>query len=213
MCVDILCRLANVLVGHRTQYRLYQQQKETGAKVVAMNDERIRQLEEMGFVWALRTGPDSAWRKKIGELENFRSHHGHCAVPAEYRGNVRLGQWAASVREGYRAKREGKPNALEDDKVAELDTLGFAWEEPPPDLAEATNNEVTTVVTEVPDDEDEDEKPDDSSDVAIDYVVEGQPLPHASVDGPMVEPTRTDEVVDEVATDHILQAAIEHAEI
>ncbi|KAL7572037.1 hypothetical protein ACA910_001690 [Epithemia clementina (nom. ined.)] len=47
-----------VWVGtQRTQYRLYQKAKESGQHVngaSAMNEERIRQLEELGFVWALR---------------------------------------------------------------------------------------------------------------------------------------------------------------
>lgn len=41
----------------RTQYRLYMKAKEKGQKVPgtsAMNEDRIRQLEEIGFVWALR---------------------------------------------------------------------------------------------------------------------------------------------------------------
>jgi len=41
----------------RTQYRLYMKAKETGESVsgaAAMNESRIRILEELGFVWALR---------------------------------------------------------------------------------------------------------------------------------------------------------------
>ena len=49
-----------VWVGtQRTQYRLHKRAKETGITVngaTAMNEERIRELEELGFVWALRGG-------------------------------------------------------------------------------------------------------------------------------------------------------------
>jgi hypothetical protein len=39
----------------RTQYRLYMRSKETGVPVsTSMNDDRIRELEDLGFVWALR---------------------------------------------------------------------------------------------------------------------------------------------------------------
>ena len=44
----------------RTQYRLYMKAKETGADIAgatSMNENRIRLLEDLGFVWALRTGP------------------------------------------------------------------------------------------------------------------------------------------------------------
>ena len=41
----------------RTQYRLYMKAKETGASLnTPMNEDRIRQLEDLGFVWALRGG-------------------------------------------------------------------------------------------------------------------------------------------------------------
>ena len=44
----------------RTQYRLYMRSKETGVPVSTnMNEDRLRELEELGFVWALRgTVPD-----------------------------------------------------------------------------------------------------------------------------------------------------------
>mmetsp|Transcript_780 Transcript_780/g.1853 ORF Transcript_780/g.1853 Transcript_780/m.1853 type:complete len:193 (-) Transcript_780:62-640(-) len=192
-----------------------------------MNDDRIRQLEELGFVWALRSGPDSSWRKKISELEDFRAHHGHCSVPMLYRGNVRLGEWAASIREAYRLRQqEGKLQHLEDDKVAELDTLGFNWEEPSPEVAEATNNEVTTVVADV--------DPAMAADAGMDLASgDGTvPMPYSEVQGTVslahtgVEgvslmdhsPPAGPDPVDvteagSAAADHILQEAIEHAEI
>ena len=39
-----------------TQYRLYQRAKETGIGSTAFNEDRIRELKELGFVWALRGG-------------------------------------------------------------------------------------------------------------------------------------------------------------
>jgi len=46
----------------RTQYRLFMRSKETGVPVTtSMNEDRIRELEELGFVWALRGSiPDEA---------------------------------------------------------------------------------------------------------------------------------------------------------
>lgn len=41
----------------RTQYRLYMRAKESGLVVAtSMNESRVRELEELGFVWALRGG-------------------------------------------------------------------------------------------------------------------------------------------------------------
>ena len=68
-----------VWVGtQRTQYRLFQKAKESGQPLTgatAMNEERIRQLEELGFVWALRgtegNRKDSALNTSV--LESSRS--------------------------------------------------------------------------------------------------------------------------------------------
>jgi hypothetical protein len=130
----------------RTQYRIFHNAKQKGGHLLqstAMNEERIRQLEELGFVWALRSGPDNSWKKHITELADFRANHGHCAVSANYRGNVKLAEWAVAMREAYKLFNEGKPCALDDEKIAELDTLGFSWVEPPQEVADATNNEGT----------------------------------------------------------------------
>lgn len=132
----------------RTQYRLYQQAKQSGNRILhstAMSEDRICQLEELGFIWALRTGPDNGWRKHIGELADFRANHGHCAVPGNYKGNPKLGEWAVAVRDTYKQRDDGKIGVLDEEKVAELDTLGFSWMEPPQEVADATNNEGTFV--------------------------------------------------------------------
>jgi hypothetical protein len=58
------CPELGIWVGtQRTQYRLYRKAKETGetrkgAAVATINVDRIRLLEEIGFVWALRTSRD-----------------------------------------------------------------------------------------------------------------------------------------------------------
>lgn len=55
----------------RTQYRLYIKARESGQKIPGssgMNDERIRQLEDLGFVWALRGQEGS--RREDGMLQD-----------------------------------------------------------------------------------------------------------------------------------------------
>jgi hypothetical protein len=83
-----------VWVGtQRTQYRLYMKAKESGqplSGMSAMNEERIRQLEELGFAWALRgvDGKKEADSTEVGTIEDEamqdsgalpsgEAHHGH----------------------------------------------------------------------------------------------------------------------------------------
>ena len=128
-----------VWVGtQRTQYRLYMKAKEAGkpSSNSAMNEDRIAQLEELGFVWALRGGSDSVWRKRISELMEYRALHGDTAVPADYSANTKLANWAATQRAQYLLMQEGKPSSLDEEKVAELDSLQFCWDEPKSDTLE-----------------------------------------------------------------------------
>lgn len=61
------CPELGVWVGtQRTQYRFYMKAKETGEKAPgnsAMNEERIKQLEDLGFNWSLRGGSEGARRE------------------------------------------------------------------------------------------------------------------------------------------------------
>ena len=67
----------------RTQYRLFQRAKEIGQLVTgsaAMNEDRIHELEELGFVWALRGGEG----KRDESSEDSGSHSNsntHTRVP------------------------------------------------------------------------------------------------------------------------------------
>jgi len=123
-----------VWVGtQRTQYRLYQRSKELGTvnpSSAAMSDDRIRQLEELGFVWALRGGSDNVWRKRVSELVEYRAKYGNSDVSSKYKENAKLASWVYIQRIQYKLVREGKASTLDDEKIAELDSLGFTWEEP-----------------------------------------------------------------------------------
>jgi hypothetical protein len=93
-----------------------------------MTADRIRQLEELDFVWTLRSNTgDSTWKKRISDLEDFRTLHGHALVPRDYPPNRALALWVADMRSQYRQFREGQPSTLDDGRVAELESLGFSW--------------------------------------------------------------------------------------
>jgi hypothetical protein len=63
-----------------------------------LTDERIRRLEELGFVWSLRDD----WQKHYNELKEYKAEHGHCNVPARYAKNRRLGIWVSAQRQQVR---------------------------------------------------------------------------------------------------------------
>eukprot|EP00550_Attheya_septentrionalis_P004429 CAMPEP_0198283158 /NCGR_PEP_ID=MMETSP1449-20131203/2828_1 /TAXON_ID=420275 /ORGANISM="Attheya septentrionalis, Strain CCMP2084" /LENGTH=1129 /DNA_ID=CAMNT_0043979683 /DNA_START=92 /DNA_END=3481 /DNA_ORIENTATION=+ len=124
-----------VWVGtQRTQYRLYLKAKELGVRYVddkespsAMNDERVAQLEELGFVWALRGTTDNLWRKRLGDLLKFKGATGHLNVSSKSKEYPRLSGWMTSQRVQYRLLKEGKPTNLDEEKVSALESIGFSW--------------------------------------------------------------------------------------
>ena len=82
-----------------------------------LGQEKIKQLDALGFVWNRRA---ARWEAMYAALVEYRQTHGHCRVPSEPR--TRLAVWAVVQR---RAKRLGK---LSEERIRRLDMLGFVWE-------------------------------------------------------------------------------------
>ena len=96
-----------------------------------LTQERIRRLDELGFVWSLRDD----WNKHYEELRVFRQDHGHCLVPARYAKNKRLGIWVSAQRQQYKImqlaaqdpQQQQRPSPLTQERIDLLNQLGFTW--------------------------------------------------------------------------------------
>ena len=62
-----------------------------------------------------------AWQKMLASLQEFKSEHGSCEVPAAYRSDPRLGRWVAAQRHKH------KCGVLSPDRTKMLEGLGFNW--------------------------------------------------------------------------------------
>lgn len=62
----------------------------TEGKLSAMTNDRVKALEEIGFVWDSHA---AAWQERLQELKKFRRVHKHCNVPTNYSENVALARW------------------------------------------------------------------------------------------------------------------------
>jgi hypothetical protein len=60
-----------------------------------LTDERIKRLEDAGFVWSVRDD----WKTHFNELIAYKEEHGNCDVPARYARNKRLGIWVTRQRQ------------------------------------------------------------------------------------------------------------------
>ena len=90
-----------------------------------MSQDRIKRLNELGFVW---NKYEAQWQLMLGQLGEYKGKHGHCLVPREYgEGKPKLGIWVHTQRTHYAKLQNGKPATMTEDRINQLDELGFVW--------------------------------------------------------------------------------------
>jgi len=72
-------------------------------------------------------GEGTSWEKRFAELLEFRSRHGHCEVPQNYKDNTSLGIWVNKQRMEQKLRMEGKNSSLNDVRLHRLEAVGFRW--------------------------------------------------------------------------------------
>ncbi len=80
--------------------------------------ERIKRLEELGFVWDTKI---AAWESMFLELCKFEDKLGHCNVPMGYHENPRLATWVTTQRADY------KDGRIASHRREKLERIGFEW--------------------------------------------------------------------------------------
>jgi glycosyltransferase A (GT-A) superfamily protein (DUF2064 family) len=92
-----------------------------------LSKERIRRLNQLGFVWdgrerkAVEARMEKAWESNYTALVKYQRAHGHCRVSTLSKNHARLGRWVSTMR-GYR--KQGK---LSKERIRRLNQLGFVW--------------------------------------------------------------------------------------
>jgi len=116
-------KLGSWVTKQRNEYRQLREGKKTN-----MTDERLRKLEEIGFIWVdQHGGAKTNWEKKYHELRQYKAEFEDCLVPEDYQRNPRLGTWVAQQRKNYQLLNEGKPSDITEEQVSRLEKLGFSW--------------------------------------------------------------------------------------
>jgi hypothetical protein len=82
-----------------------------------LSDDRFERLENLGFVWTVRTA--LSWDDRFKQLEAYKASNGDCNVPKKYALNPQLGKWVDNQR--------GRKGSLSEDQIKRLNVLGFAW--------------------------------------------------------------------------------------
>lgn len=112
-------RLARWVKRQRYQYKLLKL-----GKSASMPIDRIKMLEDLGFVW---DSHQLVWEKMFRELMEYKERHGDCDIPSKYPANSVLATWATRQRSQYKLYITGKKSSITPERVAVLEDVGFTW--------------------------------------------------------------------------------------
>ena len=111
-------KLGQWVSNQRVQYKLSQE-----GKSCVMTEERIQQLESVGFVW----NAQASWKERFEELVEYKKVFGDCRVPTQFSDNPKLGQWVVTQRVQCKLSQEGKSCRMTEERIKELGSIGFVW--------------------------------------------------------------------------------------
>ncbi|CAJ1929463.1 unnamed protein product [Cylindrotheca closterium] len=114
--------LARWVKRQRYQYKL----KAAGKAPSTMTDDRIKKLEDVGFVWNTHA---LTWDKRLKELVEYcKKHGGDCNVPSNYPENPELATWIKCQRRQFKLFSKGaKESSMTLERINALNELGFSW--------------------------------------------------------------------------------------
>jgi hypothetical protein len=104
----------------RYQYKLRQE-----GKTSTITEVRIRQLEEVGFVWDSHA---AAWEERLNELKIYLVHNGDCNVPSVCPQYPQLANWVKYQRRQFKMLCSGEPSHMTVERMTGLNQLGFRWD-------------------------------------------------------------------------------------
>ncbi len=120
------CYPPNPSLGYWVNEQRFQYRRLINGKSSYMNQSKIDSLNAIGFVWSLRESK-RPWNEWIEELRKYKAEHGNVDVPLKYEKNVPLGAFVNNQRSEYRKLKKGDPSSMTEEKIRDLQSLGFQW--------------------------------------------------------------------------------------
>ena len=114
--------LARWVKRQRRQYKL----RLEGNKNSTMTEERIKILNDIGFVW---DSHEVIWNERFSQLLAYKQKCGHCRVPSYCKECPQLASWVKCQRRQYKLYwEEGKGSSMNAERIKLLNSIGFIWE-------------------------------------------------------------------------------------
>jgi len=118
------CKLLyNWVLIQKKHYRHFKESEHNPSSF--LNTDRIAVLDAIDFQWNIRG--EAFWQKNFDALLTYKKENGDCRVPRLYAKNTKLGEWVTDQRRQWKAKADGKPSMITDERKAKLDEVGFVW--------------------------------------------------------------------------------------
>jgi len=118
--IHMRSRLGNWIQNQRVQYEFYQKGKHS-----CLSNEKIRSLEAIGLEWAPKQ--QSIWNERVEQLKQYKTQNGNCMVPISYKADKKLANWVSNQRKQFSLLKRGKPSSLTNERMKQLDEIGFIW--------------------------------------------------------------------------------------
>jgi hypothetical protein len=112
----------------RQEYRAKKKGNKTN-----ITEDRIKSLEEVGFVWSLRDfskmAPRKSWDDHYQSLVEFKENNGHCDIRVRSKKHPTgsLGRWVEKQRDRYNSRSENTYFKISPEQIKKLEDLGFKW--------------------------------------------------------------------------------------
>lgn len=71
---------------------------------------------------------NNLWHEQLQRLFQFKVAYGHCDVPINCPKNQVLARWVKRQRYHYKRRKEGKSCAINSQRIALLESIGFTWD-------------------------------------------------------------------------------------
>ena len=120
--------LRNFVENIRKSYKNIQEGQMNGNKL--LSDQRISELELMGFKFQVQVRQIMSWEHRFEELRQHFRTHGNSEVPKD----TTLGRWIKTQRYYFKTqsfyfktKSEGEKSSLGLQRIGLLDSIGFDW--------------------------------------------------------------------------------------
>lgn len=90
-----------------------------------LTPERIAQLNKLMFPWKNHL---TQWQQWLDDLMHYRAkNNGDCNVLLKFPEHPSLGNFVNRQRVEYKKMRQGKPSAMTNSKIQDLERVGFVW--------------------------------------------------------------------------------------